>query len=292
MPNFIDAAVPPLDRIGFVLFGSGVALLSYVLEVFGEHSLPGTTIAFLAALSLALLAAYGWHSRQAAAPLLALGLFKIRTFRVSVLGGFATRLGIGAMPFLLPLFYQVGLGYAPWAAGLLTMPQALAALGLKIMSRPLLARFGFRKVLIVNTVLLGVTMLGFHYVEAGTPIWCILLLSFAQGCFSSLQFTSMNTLTYADVVDGAASKASSIASTAQQMSLSFGVAFGALLAAWFLGHVDQTLVANTIPALHRAFIVLGTVTLVSSATFWSLRATDGDNVSNHGVTPKLTTQPQ
>jgi EmrB/QacA subfamily drug resistance transporter len=283
MPNFIDKAVSPLDRIGFVLFGSGVALLSYVLEIFGEHSLPAATIGFMAALSLLLLAAYGWHARQAAAPVLALGLFRLRTFRVSVLGGFVTRLGVGAMPFLLPLLYQIGLGYPAWVAGLLTMPQALAAIGLKIVSRPLLERFGFRTILIVNTVLLGVTMGVFHFIEPGTPIWAILLLSLAQGGFSSMQFTSLNTLVYADVEDREASKASSIASTAQQMALSFGVAFGALLAAWFLGHVNQTIAAQTIPALHRVFLVLGSVTILSSSIFWSLRATDGDNVSNRGI---------
>jgi MFS family permease len=184
------------------------------------------------------------------------------------------------MPFLLPLLYQIGLGYPAWAAGLLTMPQALAAIGLKIMSRRLLARFGFRTILVVNTVLLGTTMFGFYFVSPSTPIWMILLLSLAQGCFSSLQFTSLNTLVYADVEDRDASKASSIASTAQQMALSFGVAFGALLAAWFLGHVNQTIAVQAIPALHRVFIVLGSVTILSSAMFWSLHSTDGDNVSN------------
>lgn len=281
MPDFADPQVPPLDRLGFVLFGAGVALLSYVLEVFGEHSLPARTIGLLAILSLMLLGAYGWHARYAVAPVIALSLFRIRTFRISVLGGFVTRLGIGAMPFLLPLLYQVGLGFPAWLAGLLTMPQALAAIGLKIFSRTLLKRFGHRSVLVVNTVLLGVTMSGFYFVGPGTPIWAILMLSFTQGFFSSLQFTSLNTLVYADVENRDASKASSIASTAQQMALSFGVATGALLAAWFLGHVDQTVAGYTMLALHRVFVVLSGLTIVSSVTFWKLHAADGDNVSNH-----------
>ncbi len=283
MPNFIDEAAPPLDRVGFVLFGSGVALLSYVLEVFGEHSLPAETVGWLAALSLLLLTTYGWHTRQTAAPMLALSLFRIRTFRVAVVGGFITRLGIGAMPFLLPLLYQIGLGYPPWAAGLLTMPQAIAAIGLKVLGRPVLARFGFRNVLVVNTVLVGVTMFGFRFIEPATSVWVILLLSLTQGCFSSLQFTSLNTLVYADVADREASQASSIASTAQQMALSFGVAFGAFLATWFLGHVNQTVAAQAVPALHRVFLILGSVTILSSGTFWTLRAADGDNVSNRGA---------
>ncbi|MCX6950998.1 MAG: MFS transporter, partial [Verrucomicrobia bacterium] len=128
--------------------------------------------------------------------------------------------------------------------------------------------------------LLGLTIMVFTQIDRGAPVWAILLLSLAQGFFSSLQFTSMNSLVFADISDADASKASSISSTGQQMSLSFGVAFASLLAAWFLGHVDQTDPVQTIPALHKAYATMGVITIVSSITFWSLRKTDGDNVSN------------
>ena len=105
-------------------------MLSYVLEVFGEHTHAAGPLAGLTAVSLTLLAAYGWHARRKVAPLLDLLLFKVRTFRISVLGGFVTRLGFGGMPFLLPLLYQIGLGYPAWQAGLLTVPTALAAMGM------------------------------------------------------------------------------------------------------------------------------------------------------------------
>lgn len=280
MPDYRDTAVAPLDRAGFVLFCSGIALLSYVLEVFGEHTHATGPVLSLLAGALLLLGGYGWHARRAAAPLLALGLLRVRTFRISVLGGFVTRLGFGGMPFLLPLLYQIGLGYPAWQAGLLTMPQALAAMGMKIISRPMLKRFGHRTVLLGNTVLLGLTMMLFTQIERGTPIGAILALSFAQGFFASLQFTAMNSLVYADIDDAEASKAGSIASTAQQLSLSFGVALGSLVTAWFLGHVDQTDAAQTIPALHKAFFTLGLITIVSSVTFAGLRAYDGNNISN------------
>lgn len=280
MPDFRDADAPPLDRAGFVLFGAGIALLSYVLEVFGEHSMRYADMGFMLAGALALLAVYGWHAQRDAAPILPLSLFKVRTFRVSVLGGFVTRLGIGGMPFLLPLLYQIGLGYPPWQAGLLTMPQALAAIGMKFASRPLLARLGHRTVLMGNTVLLGGTIMIFTQIGPGTPVWAIVLLSLTQGFFSSLQFTAMNSLVFADITDADASKASSVSSTGQQMSLSFGVAFASLLAAWFLGHVDQRDAAQTIPALHKAYLTMGILTILSSATFWTLRRDDGNNVSN------------
>lgn len=281
MPDFRDADVAPLDRAGFVLFGAGIALLSYVLEVFGEHSLAPGPIVFLLVISLLLLAAYGWHAQRDDAPLLKLDLLKVRTFRVAVIGGFVTRLGFGGMPFLLPLLYQIGLGYPAWKAGLLTMPQALAAMGMKLISAPILKRLGHRTILIGNTVLLGLTMMVFTQIGPATPEWGILWLSLAQGFFASLQFTAMNSLVYADVSDRDASKAGSIASTAQQLSLSFGVAFGSLFAGYFLGHVNQSDAAQAVPALHKAFFALGTITIVSSLTFWGLRSGDGSSISKH-----------
>src|SRR5476649_1599491 len=105
------------------------------------------------------------------------------------------------MPFLLPLLYQIGMGLAPSQAGLLTMPQAIAAITMKMLSKSILARFGHRQVLVANTILVGTTMLAFSLIGPGTPVWHILLLSFAQGFFSALQFTSLNTLVYADISD-------------------------------------------------------------------------------------------
>ncbi len=286
MPDFRNEGVAPLDRVGFLLFGGGVALLSYVLEVFGEHSLPPGPILGLLACSFGLLAAYYWHGRHVPNPVMRLALFDTRTFNVAVIGGVITRLGIGGMPFLLPLLYQIGMGFPPWQAGLLTMPQALAAITMKMLSKSILARFGHRQVLVTNTVLFGATILAFALIGPGTPVWCILLLSFTQGFFSALQFTSMNTLVYADISDADASMANSIASTAQMMALSFGVAFASLVAAWFIGRTPQTDTANFIRALHHSYLALGTVTIISSLMFWRLRPNDGNNVSNRTGTPE------
>ena len=138
------AAQHPLDIVGLVLFGSGVSLLSYVLEVFGETTLSGREILGLLAMSAALLGAYGLHSVRTAHPLLRLGLVRMRSFRVAVTGNLFTRLGIGGIPFLLPLLYQVGLGFTPIQSGLLIMPQALAAMSLKLTMPLILKRFGYR----------------------------------------------------------------------------------------------------------------------------------------------------
>jgi len=285
MPEHRDAEISPLDLRGFLLFGSGVALFSYVLEVFGQHDLPLPAIGTMLTAALVLLFAYGWHAQVRRDPLLPLSLFGIRTFRISVVGGFVTRLGISGMPFLLPLLYQIGLGYAPWQAGLLTMPQAAAAIGMKMLTQPILARLGHRVVLLLNTILIGLTILTFSFVGAGTPVWVILLLSLLQGCFSALQFTSMNTLAYADTTDAQTSNASTIASTAQQLSVSIGVACASLITGWFLGGIQKSDSSQLIPALHHAFLTLGILTIISAVTFTRLRPNDGNSVSNRDNIP-------
>ena len=279
MPDYRDEEPRPLDLVGFALFGAGAALLSWLLEVFGEHTIDATSATILLAISLCLLAAFGWHANESAHPLLRLTLFRLRTFRVSVIGGFITRLGIGGLPFLLPLLYQLGLGLPAWQSGLMMMPTAAAAMGMKFFSVRVLRRFGFRKVLVVNTVMSGLVICAFSLVATGTPIALIVCLGLAQGFFNSLQFSSLNSMAYADVGAPDSSMAATIASTLQQMSMGFGLACGSLVTGWYLSGLPQTDAVAVTGALHRAFLTLGVVTIVSSLSFWTLRADDGESVS-------------
>jgi EmrB/QacA subfamily drug resistance transporter len=279
MPDYRGDGRRPLDVIGLVLFGAGTSLLSWLLEVFGDHDIGAVPAAILFLVALGLLAAYGWHASQTSFPLLRLVLFRVRTFRVAVAGGFITRLGLGGLPFLLPLLYQVGLGFPAWQSGLLMMPAAAAAMGMKVFSIGILRRFGFRRILIVNTLLMGVTIGMFALVGSGTPVILIVLLGLTQGFFNSLQFSSMNSMAYADIGGSDSSMASTIASSMQQMARSFGLACGTLIAAWYLGDLPQTDQAAVTQALHYAFLTLCGLTLISSLSFWTLRATDGENVS-------------
>jgi EmrB/QacA subfamily drug resistance transporter len=281
LPDFREEHCPPLDIVGLILFSSGIALMSYVLEVFGEHSLSYAEITGLLALSLLLLAGYGVHATSTPQPLLRLGLFAVRTFRAAVSGSFFTRISIGGIPFLLPLLYQVGLGYTPIQSGLLMMPQGFAAMGIKVVLQRILARFGYRSVLVTNTVILGLLILTFASIGAATPAWLIVLQVFAFGLFSSLQYTSMNTLVYADVPGEAAASASTIASTAQQLSVSFGVAAASLITALFVPDRFHTTVPDMIRGIHSGLLVLGAGTILSSIVFHSLRRGDGDAVSQH-----------
>ncbi|MFC5513061.1 DHA2 family efflux MFS transporter permease subunit [Massilia jejuensis] len=279
MPDYRGDEPRPLDIFGLILFSCGTAMLSWLLEIFGEHTLSSTATALLLAFSIGLLAGYALHASRIEFPLLRLTLLKVRTFRISVLGGFVTRLGVGGLPFLLPLLYQLGLGLPAWQSGLLMMPSAVAAMGMKLVAPKVLARFGYRQVLVFNTLCIGVTIALYGFVGRDTPLAAIVVISLMQGFFNSLQFSSMNTLAYADIEQGDTSMASTISSSFQQLSMSFGLAAGSLVAAWFLGGVPQTNQAQVTDALHHAFWALAVLTMLSAGIFYWLRRQDGDSIS-------------
>ena len=287
LPDYREEHSHPLDFIGLILFGCGIALLSYVLEIFGEHTLSGRAMLGLLLVSAASLTAYGLRATQTKFPLLRLALFRIRTFRASVSGSFFTRLGIGGIPFLFPLLYQVGLGFTPIQSGLLMMPQALAAMSLKMTMPGILRHFGYRTVLVSNTIILGLLIVLFATIGAGTPVWLIVAQVFVFGFFTSLQYTSMNTLAYADVTETQASSASTIASAMQQMSISFGVATASLATAFFIPNRFSSSAPEMIHGVHKAFLVLGGLTVLSAIVFRELKSDDGDSISLRKTLPHV-----
>ncbi len=287
LPDYREENTHRLDFTGLVLFGSGVALLSYVLEVFGEHTLGWPVMLELLALSAVLLTGYGVRASRTEFPLLRLTLFCIRTFRAAVSGSFFTRLGIGGIPFLFPLLYQVGLGFTPIQSGLLMMPQAVAAMSLKLTMPLILRRFGYRNVLVSNTVILGLLIALFATIGPGTPVWLIVAQLFVFGFFTSLQYTSMNTLAYADVTEEQTSGASTIASTMQQMSISFGVATASLATAFFVPDRFHTNAPQMILGIHKAFLALGCLTVLSTIIFRELKNDDGSTVSQRKALPHV-----
>ncbi len=281
MPDYQAEARTPLDFVGLVLFGAGISLLSYVLEVFGDHTLSAREVTALLGMAAALLAAYAVNSQHSEHPLLALRVMRIRSFRIAISGNLLTRLGIGGIPFLLPLLYQVGLGYTPVQSGLLILPQALAAMSLKLTMPRILARFGYRRVLIVNTLALAAMISLFATIGPATSPAVIVGLAFSFGFLASLQYTSMNTLAYADVDTNETSAASTIASTVQQMAVSFGVATASLAAALFIPARVQAGPSQMIHGVHLALIALAVLTAVSTSVYGGLRAGDGAAVSRH-----------
>jgi MFS family permease len=161
------------------------------------------------------------------------------------------------------------------------MPQPIAAMSLKMTMPHILTRFGYRGVLLSNTVAIGLLIVLFATIGPRTPAWLIVIQAFAFGFFQSLQFTSMNTLVYADVDPAQTSMASTIASTAQQMSMSFGVATASLVTAMFIPDRFHSSPAQLIQGIHQAFLIVGGLTILSAGVFLELRKDDGDNVSQH-----------
>ncbi len=281
LPDFRTDKVPPLDVVGLILFGAGIALLSYVLEVFGETGLSGREAAGMLGISGVLLAGYALHARSEAHPLLDLALLRLRTFRSSTLGNLVTRLGAGGLPFLLPMLYQVALGYSPVEAGLLMVPQSLCAFAFKMTQPPLLRAFGYRRVLLANTVFIGGSIALFAVAGPGTPLAVLVALSSVFGYCSSLQYTSMNTLVYADVPPEGVGMASTILSSVQQLAISFGVAGAGLLAVLFIPGRTRATRPELLHGLHMAFLALGALTVASAFVFRELEEKDGENLSLH-----------
>jgi EmrB/QacA subfamily drug resistance transporter len=227
--NTRESNVPPLDWRGFALTSVGLAAAMFGFETLGRGIVPLALSISLLAAGAAILTVYVLHTRRAQHPILALSLLAIPTFRASVIGGFVFRMGIGAIPFLLPLMLQIGFGLSPFESGMLTFAGAAGALTMKMTAAPILRTFGFKRVLLVNGVVVGLSLAAIGLFQQTTPAWVILAVLLTGGFFRSLQFTSVNTLGYADIPTARMSQATSFASMAQQLSLTVGVAAGALL---------------------------------------------------------------
>lgn len=271
--------VAPLDVRGFLLSSFGFASLMLGLATGGRHLVPqAVSYACVLAGAVALLA-YWFHARRVPYPVLNLSLFRIPTFRIGVIGGSVFRTGIGAIPFLLPLLLQLGFGLDPLQSGLITFASAAGALIMKTLAKSILARFGFRRVLIANSVIGAAFLAASGLFTPTTPHAIMLSVLLVGGCFRSLQFTGINALSYADVSNREMSSATSLSSVAQQLSLSIGVTIGAfaLESANFL-HGGKTLAAGD---FWPAFMIVGLIS--ASSVFWMMQlAPDaGAEVSGH-----------
>lgn len=223
MPDIREEGVPPLDVVGFILSGIGLSALVFGATVFGRDVLPAYGAPVLLALGVVLTLAYVWHARRTSNPILDLKLFRIATFRSGTMGGSLFRIGIGAVPFLLPLMLQLGFKLTPFQSGTLTCAAALGALTMKFTAGRILKRFGFRSVLIVNAVVSSATLALQGLFTPETSHLVILAVLLAGGFVRSLQFTSLNALSYSDVPQREMGTATSLYSVAQQLSLAAGI---------------------------------------------------------------------
>ncbi len=219
----------PFDFVGFILSGLGIGGLAFGLSVMGLEFLPIGVVAALLGVGAASAAAYIVYARHKAAPILDLGLLKLPTFRASIFGGFLFRLGIGALPFLLPLLLQLGFDLTPFQSGLITFTGALGSMFMKAAVAGVLRRLGYRPVLIYNSLLSAAFLAACASFVPGMPFAAMIVILLSGGFFRSLQFTSINTLAYAEIEPQLMSRATTLVSVAQQLSLSTGVAVGALV---------------------------------------------------------------
>ncbi len=283
MPKIEIDHVPPLDVLGFLLSGIGLSATVFGLTVMGRDLLPGGAPYALVLFGMVLLYFYLRHARAAPAPILDLRLLKIATFRAGVLGGSLFRVGVGAVPFLLPLLFQLGFGMTAFQSGLLTCAAAAGAISMKFPAARLIRRFGFRRLLIINGVLASLSIAALGFLTPSTIFAVVLPLLFVGGFLRSLQFTAMNAMAYSDIENPAMSHATSLYTVIQHLSLSAGVVLAAfVLEAAQFWRDDASLMAADFAI---AFAIVAICAVSSVVQFTGLTNDAGASVSGRPSRP-------
>ncbi len=266
--NVRGEAPRPLDIPGFLILGSGLASLVFGVTVIGRGLVGTPIVVALITAGILLLIVYVLHARRAKFPILELRLLKIPTFRASLTGGSVFRIGVGALPLLLPLMLQLGFGMNPFQSGTITFVSSAGAMLMKATAPPILRFFGFRRVLIFDALLSSAFFASYGLFTISTPILVMMSVLLVGGFIRSLEFTSLNAIAYADIEDQAMSQATSFAAVAQQLSLSFGIAVGAIvieLAREFRG--DTVLTTSD---FHWGFLVIALISASSVLSYLRL----------------------
>jgi EmrB/QacA subfamily drug resistance transporter len=267
IPNIRVERPDPFDYVGFVLSGCAIAGLAFGLSALGLEFLSARVVVSLLGGGAISALAYVIHARWTPTPILDLSLLRLPTFRASIFGGFLFRLGIGALPFLLPLLLQIGFHLTPFESGLITFTTALGSMFMKAAVASVLRRFGYRNVLIYNALISSAFLAACASFVEGMPFAGMIAILLSGGFFRSLQFTSINTIAYAEIEPAKMSRATAMVSAAQQLSLSTGVAVGALVVEFTLRlRHSPTMGINDFPP---AFLFVGL--LSASAVFIFLR---------------------
>jgi EmrB/QacA subfamily drug resistance transporter len=267
MPESRLQQVPRFDLGGYALLALGMVATSFALDGLSELGFQHATVLILLIFGLVSLVAYWLRAAQQPQPLFPPKIFETHTFSIGLLGNLFARLGSGSMPFLVPLLLQVSLGYTPFHAGMLMLPTSVAAMSSKQLVTPLITRVGYRRMLVVNTVLVGLAMSSFALMSPTQPLWQMIIQLMFFGAVNSLQFTAMNTVTLKDLQGAQASSGNSLLSMVQMLSMSLGVAAAGGLLTTF---VDAYGREHSLTAFHYTFICVGLMTAASAWIFWQL----------------------
>jgi EmrB/QacA subfamily drug resistance transporter len=265
------------DLYGLILAGIGLGGIAFGLSVAGLNLLPWTVVVALIAVGSISMTLYVIHAKRTASPVLDFTLMRLPTLRASIIGGFLFRLGIGALPFLLPLLMQVGFGLSPFKSGLVTFASAVGAMGMKTLAARIIRTFGFRNIMTINAIVSSVFLAACALFTASTPLLLIMIILVVGGFFRSLQFTAINTVAYAEVEPAQMSRATTLVSVNQQLAISAGVAVGAFSveSTMLLRHVSELSAADFAPA----FIVVAIISAVSTWFFYQMPVDAGHQVS-------------
>jgi EmrB/QacA subfamily drug resistance transporter len=275
--NVKETGRRPFDYGGFALTGVGLATLAFGFENVGRGALPLAAVIGLLVIGAGCTLLYVRHASRVSHPIIDLALLKIPTYASATIGGFLFRMGLGALPFLLPLMLQVGFGLDPLSSGLLTFASAAGAMTMKMTAAQIIRTLGFRSVLVGNAVISAAFLFGYALFRPTTPHLVIFLALLAGGFFRSLQMTSINTLSYADVPPAMLSRATSLTSMAQQLSQTVGVATGALFLQLVL--VLRGGAALTAADFYPAFVGVAIISLLSVPFFLRMAPDAGAEVS-------------
>ena len=271
--NIRSEDVWPLDVKGFLLLGSGLACLVFGVTVIGRGLVGAAVILSLIGSGALLLTAYALHARKAAFPILDLRLLAIPTFRASILGGALFRIGVGALPLLLPLMLQIGFGMNAFQSGSVTFISSAGAMLMKATAMPLLRLFGFRRILVFDALLSAGFFASYGFFTPATPIFIMMGFLLVGGFVRSLEFTSLNAIAYAEIDSGAMSRATSFTAVAQQLSLSLGIAVGAF--AIDMARNARGATELTAADFRWAFVVVAVISASSIISFLRLPANAG-----------------
>jgi EmrB/QacA subfamily drug resistance transporter len=273
----------PLDLQGFVLTSLGLSGLMFGIETIGRGMMPASVVMSAMAAGGICVGLYVAHSVRVSNPIIDLRLMRIPTFGASTVSGSLGRMGIGALPFLLAMLLQLVFGLTPFGSGMITFASAAGALMMKPTAAPIIRRWGFRKVLIGNGIISSVILMAYALFRPSTSYAIIILTLLIGGFFRSLQFTSLGTLTYADVPPPMMSSASTLASMVQQLSLSLGVSVAAMILHLSL-HLRGAHKLATRDFV-GAFVVTGVLSLISALLFLRLSSDAGWELSGHEQLP-------
>ncbi|MFD2940155.1 DHA2 family efflux MFS transporter permease subunit [Flavobacterium notoginsengisoli] len=271
MPNF-KHAVGRFDFRGLVYFSLALIFITMVLELIESGRTHMMVILGLLFLSGLLSLFYYIHYKRTEKPIIDLRLLNIRTLKIGLKGSLITRLGIGGLPLLLPLMLQTSFGYSASVSGLLLLPSALSNVAVKPFMVRIIKFFGYRTVLITNTILLGIILIVLGFVTKETPLPYYIVLMIFYGAFTSIQMSAMNTITLSDLDQDTASGGNTMLVIMQQLSVSFGVSVASLVLSLFQSGIFEL---NTTKAFQYTFIVLAVFTILSSITFSRLSKMDG-----------------